>query len=245
METLTQYLTYNLNNNNIGNLKNILLLLDKQLEIYHRKGVNVDVNPATIIYSDGDFIFSSIKPGVNDEDINKGIVDLAKLAVGIYNSIPSGQFVDYTRIPTQYLKEHFDELKLDSCIPKDDDDSYYRDTIVDGSEGVYYNNYLVSLVDSRNRSDSRSNSNTATVVKSLGTIGKPNTVREEPIQTAQILDFDSSKRNNGNAVSNWKNKGNSNGSNKQAAFIDIVFYPILLSVFLMVGYAISVILRIL
>ena len=164
-------------------------------------------------------VFSNFNGGLIEGERRREITDLAKLAVGTYYSLASGQFVDYTKVSTEVLRQNYDNWQMDDSILKTmDDDSYYHDVIVDGKNDVYYNDYIAALRESQ----SRNRTNTKAVVKSLGTIGKPNTVKEEPGLPKEALD-----------------------GQRQAAFIDIVFYPILLAVFAMVGYAISVIIRVL
>ncbi|MBR4261894.1 MAG: hypothetical protein IKQ35_00835 [Bacilli bacterium] len=219
METLEQYLSYEKNPENI---RTRFIEIDDVLETFHKKGYKVDVRPSKIVYSDGVFVFSNFYEGIDDAERRKEITDLAKLAVGTYYSLPSGQFIDYTKVSTEYLRQNYDALQMDDSILKaSDDDTYYHDVIVDGKDGVYYNNYLIALRESQ----SRNRTNTKTVVKSLGTLEKPNSTKEAPEVAIPKSVLDSNK--------------------KQAAFIDIVFYPILLAIFAMVGYAISVIIRVL
>lgn len=216
MENLTNYISYQLKNPE--NIRDTFLSLDKQLEFFHKKGYAVEVRPNKIELSDGMYVFSNFRDGLTEEERRKEIVDLAKLAVGTYFSMPSGQFVDYTKVSTDYLKKNYEYLQMDSTILKaTEGDNYYRDVIVDGRDGVYYNDYLVALrgTQSHNRTDTKA------VVKSLGTYGKPNTIKEENIGIPK------------------------EDLNKQAAFIDIVFYPIIFAILGMVGYTISVLLRIL
>lgn len=229
MKNLEQYLKYN---NDPETIRIIALTLDKELELFHKKGYGVDIDPSKIVRSeDGMFDFTSVTSGVDESEKRNQITALAKLAVGCYHSLPSGQFVDYTKIPTSVLKDDYDRLQIDSSILKEEGDSYYRDVIVNGNNGVYYNNYLVSYRASQDKINN--SSKTSEVVKSLGTIGSPNTVKEIPnsVDSSQLF--------------YTNNNNNNDGNNKQAAFIDIIFYPILLAVFAMVGYAISIIIRVL
>ncbi len=216
METLEQRFSYEKDPERI---RDIFLELDHVMHSFHNKGYVVEVRPSKIVYSDDMFVFSSFSPELTEDGREKNITDLAKLAAGTYYSIPT-TFMDYTKVSNDYLREHYDPLQMDSAILKaTEGDSYYRDVIVEGKNNIYYNDYLVHLKEAQ----SRNRTNTKSVVKSLGTYGKPNTIKEDPAMGIPKDEL----------------------SNRQAAFIDIVFYPIILAVFAIMAYAFMILIRVL
>ncbi len=216
MENLKDHLSYD---KDADRLKDIFLALDDQLKIFHQRGYTVSVNPKYIEYSDDVFVFTQFAKNYDDMGKRRNIEDLAKLAVGTYFSIPSGQFVDYTSIPTSYLREQFENLNMDDSVPKaTEDDSYYKDVIVFGRNDIYYNDYLINLRAEQNRN----RTSTKSTVKSLGTIGGNGTVvKDRGIPKEQLNET----------------------PNSQSAYINILFYPILAVVAAMVAYIINIVLN--
>ena len=220
METFAQRRSYNRNPEDI---RTDLITLDDQMKIFHKDGYVVDVNPESIQFDGDMFVYTSFRKGFSEEERRKNIEDLAKLAVGTYYSIPSGTFVDYTNVSTEYLRKSFDSLQMSSSILKAaDNDCYYHDVIVEGRNDVYYNDYLVKLAEY----NASHRTNTRVVVKSLGTLSGADS-HEEPHPTGLgIPEYELYK-------------------DKQSAFIDIIFYPVLTGIGVLLTYVITILLRIL
>jgi len=199
METLNQFLNYNKDPEFI---RDLFILLDNQLQLIHSKGYSVDINSSSIINENGDFGFSKIYRGTTHESIRNNIVDLAKLAVGTYFSLPTGTFVDYTHLPTEYIKDNFDVIS-DSILKAAPNDDYYKEVLVNGSID-YYNNYLMGL--KQNNSQSKANSNN------------------------RILSYSTPQ---GRAMTN----------NDESAFISVAFYPIVISLFIILSYMIYILVK--
>ncbi len=220
METFAQRRSYNRNPEDI---RTDLITLDDQMKIFHKDGYVVDVNPESIQFDGDMFVYTRFRKGFSEEERRKNIEDLAKLAVGTYYSIPSGTFVDYTNVSTEYLRKSFDSLQMSSSILKAaDNDCYYHDVIVEGRNDVYYNDYLVKLAEY----NASHRTNTRVVVKSLGTLSGADS-HEEPHPTGLgIPEYELYK-------------------DKQSAFIDIIFYPVLTGIGVLLTYVITILLRIL
>lgn len=220
METFAQRRSYNRNPEDI---RTDLITLDDQMEIFHRNGYVVDVDSKSIQYDGDMFVYTHFRKGLSEEERRKNIEDLAKLAVGTYYSIPSGTFVDYTKAPTDYLRNNFDNLQMSSSILKaSDNDCYYHDVIVEGKNYVYYNDYLVKLAEY----NASHRSNTRVAVKSLGTLNGADSHKEAHSTGIGIPESELYK-------------------DKQAAFIDIIFYPVLIGIGLLLTYVFSILIRIL
>ncbi len=139
METLGQFFSYN---NDPETVRDVFLSLDNQMKLIHERGYSVDINSSSIVYENG-LGFARFKPNLTEEERKNNVVDLAKLAVGTYFSLPTGSFSDYTHFPNDYIKDNF--AIMETCIlPATDNDNYYRDVLVNGSS-AYYNDYLKEL----------------------------------------------------------------------------------------------------
>jgi hypothetical protein len=109
-----------------------------------------------------------------------------------------------------------------SILKAADNDCYYHDVRVEGRNDVYYNNYLVKLAEY----NASHRTNTSVVVKSLGTLSGADS-HEEPHPTGLgIPEYELYK-------------------DKQSAFIDIIFYPVLAGIGVLLTYVITILLRIL
>lgn len=144
-ETLRQYLTYN---RDINEVSNICYNLDRQLKYLHSQHYYVSkLNSDNILCENNasssgytTFTFSSIaKCHDVNQNIHDNIVDLAKLAIGIYISLENG-FCDYTALDISQIRGSFDDIK--TFIPNSD---YYEKVIVDDDTSMYYSDYLHRL----------------------------------------------------------------------------------------------------
>lgn len=189
-ESLRQYFLYNKNIEG-QDLLDIFLDLDYKLSVVHNSGYIVDnLNSDNIVYEEGfNFSSSSLRHIFTDEAKRKNIRDLAKLNIGAQISIQSG-FSDFTVIDTSVIVDNFDAVSS-SLVTATQGDDYLKTVLLKGSDGIYYNDYLVNLR-KENQAAGVGMSNSLVKVKST--------------EAGRAMALD----------------------DKDAAFVNVVFYPILI-----------------
>lgn len=195
-------------NSDYNTMMNAFEMLYKKMQIIHNNGLQVPYIDADHIYVDNDsFSFENM---VLSENINVGsrenLVDLTKLFIGSFLSLSTG-FRDFSHVPTEWFSSNLDDIN--SSISADDYPSDFFSRVLFNGENLYYNDYLVEKE------------------KMQSSVSNKNVHKKVLSNASSVLYSD---------MSNIDDDDSFKIVEKKSAFINVIFYPVMLGSILLICF---------
>jgi len=209
METLNQYFSYNKDYNDMINAYRILY---KKMKIIHDNGMQVPYIDSNHILYDGTFSFDSMVLSQNIEvGKRENLLSLTKLFLGTYLSL-STEFRDFSQVDNEWFSSNIDSIS-NSVTEEDYPKEYFLSVLLNG-ENLYFSDYL-DKIERENSYNSMSNKN---VYKKV------------------LSNAGSSLYQDNSINSNNDNDNEFSSIEKKSAFINIMFYPVLITSILLICF---------
>lgn len=207
METLNQYFSYNKDYNDMINAYRVLY---KKMKIIHDNGMQVPYIDSNHILYDGSFSFDSMVLSQNIEvGRRENLLSLTKLFLGTYLSL-STEFRDFSQVDDEWVSTNLNSIN-DSITEEYYPKEYFSSVLLNG-ENLYYSDYL-DKIEKENSYNTISNKNS--YKKVLTNVG------------SSLYQDNSMNMDIDNEVSSIE---------KKSAFINIMFYPVLIISVLLVCF---------